>query len=460
MYNANEYTNITSEDVHFADVSWESMFEHLWPMELNYFSLTWRERKEFVTEQHQSESMSAREMMYYIELYGINDKGRRAKAQHLRAWALDCLWAEVRARINRVDSIATKKLISDNKLEAVLNKEYAKFRPAMPIHGVEDDVDFGNIFESAGTISVLMRNLRIIRRILIALIGKLNEAEAEQFWKWEPGFGYHHDGRITREAQTITFKATVASSPMEMNTPRVYYDNLQDSPSGVKRVIGTRGRALSVGSLNKPRSPMPQRTNSRSRPSRQAGGASRGESLGPTSKDGGLPSTSGAPTQLGPESSERSRSARRQKAGEASAIPEGEEIQQDHDFVDDIDFALDEAVPEGIEEQEEETFNDDDDEDVQYLYADRPDAMEERVTVDYSKIQSSQAWPRRIEDQPPWWERIAKYKQTGGITKAMCENRKTWDTMVAGARDPGYVGMNLPIEFKPKPNKGRNIAHD
>eukprot|EP00971_Amphidinium_carterae_P109155 2161479-Amphidinium_carterae.4 len=216
--------------------------------------------------------MSAKEMMYYIEVYGINGHSRRAKAQHLGAW----------------------KLIPGNKLEAVLNSEYAKFRPVMPIHGVKDDEDFGNIFESAGTISILMRDLRIIRRILIALIGKLSEADAEKFWKWEPGFGYQSDGKITREEQTITFKATVASSLMEMNAPRMNYDNLQDSPSGVKQVYGARGRAVSVGSsMKKPRSPMPQRTSSRSRPSRQAGGARRGESLGPTSKDGGLPRTSG-----------------------------------------------------------------------------------------------------------------------------------------------------------------------
>eukprot|EP00971_Amphidinium_carterae_P102818 2035222-Amphidinium_carterae.1 len=227
VFNNHEYVNVTSEDMHFVDISWESVLEHLWPIELNYFSLSWRERKEFVTEEYHSDSLSAREMIYYIELYGIKDRGRRAKAQHLGAWALDCLWAEVRARINRVDSVATKKLIADNKLEAVLNKEYAKLRPIMPIHGVGDDEDFGNIFETAGTISILMRNLRIVRRILVALIGKLNEAEAEKFWKWEPGFGYHHNGRITTEAQTITFKATVASSPMEMNTPRaVSYTHL------------------------------------------------------------------------------------------------------------------------------------------------------------------------------------------------------------------------------------------
>eukprot|EP00971_Amphidinium_carterae_P056178 1108288-Amphidinium_carterae.1 len=178
------------------------MFEHLWPIELNYFSLSWKERKEAVMEEYSSKTLTAKQMMYYLGLYGITDRCRSAKAQHLGAWALDCMWAEVRARINRVDAVATKKLIADNKLEAVLNKEYAKLRPLEPIHGVGDDEDFGNIFESAGTISILMRNLRIIRRILIALIGTLGPAEAEKFWKWEPGFGYQHNGKITTEAQT------------------------------------------------------------------------------------------------------------------------------------------------------------------------------------------------------------------------------------------------------------------
>eukprot|EP00971_Amphidinium_carterae_P163591 3243881-Amphidinium_carterae.1 len=111
-------------------------------------------------DEYSSRSLMAKQMMYYIGLYGITERNRRAKAQHLGAWALDCMWAEVRTRINRVDAVATRKLIHDNKLEAVLNKEYAKLRPQDPIHGVGDDEDFGNIFESAGTISILMRNLR------------------------------------------------------------------------------------------------------------------------------------------------------------------------------------------------------------------------------------------------------------------------------------------------------------
>eukprot|EP00971_Amphidinium_carterae_P109156 2161479-Amphidinium_carterae.5 len=42
----------------------------------------------------------------------------------------------------------------------------------------------------------------------------------------------------------------------------------------------------------------------------------------------------------------------------------------------------------------------------------------------------------------------------------MVKNRKFWNGMVEGCQDPGYVGINLPIEFKPKANKGRNVAHD
>eukprot|EP00971_Amphidinium_carterae_P225104 4465317-Amphidinium_carterae.2 len=201
-----QYVNTTSEELSFAD-----------------------ERREVVMEEYSAKTLTAKQMRYYLGLYGITEKNRRAKAQHLGAWALDCMWAEVRARINRVDAVATKKLIQDNKLEAVLNKEYAKLRPQEPLYGVGDDEDFGNIFEAAGTISILMRNLRIIRRILIAVIGTLSPAEAEKFWKWEPGFGYQYNGKITSEAQTISFRAVIASSPMEMTTPR---ESNGSTPSG------------------------------------------------------------------------------------------------------------------------------------------------------------------------------------------------------------------------------------
>eukprot|EP00971_Amphidinium_carterae_P110208 2183164-Amphidinium_carterae.2 len=348
-------------------------------------------------EEYNSKDLTAKQMMYYIGLY------------------------EVRARINRVDAVAAKKLIADNKLEAVLNKEYAKYRPQDPIHGVGDDEDFGNIFETAGTISILMRNLRIIRRILIALIGKLNDAEAEKFWKWEPGFGYQNNGKITAEAQTVTFRATVASSPMEMSTPRVYHE---DSPSGgVKKVIGPRGRALSVGSMNKPKSPAPLRTSSRSRTSRQADGARRGESLGP------MPRTSGLPTEFGPDSSGRSRSARRQRPDESNEVPEGGDDQQDHDFADDVDFTEEDAIPEEIPEHEEEGYHDN--ERGIHSYAERTDAMEERVMVDYDEIQSPEARPKLIVEPPPWWSTLLKYKPSGGITKEMCETRSTSNAMEA-----------------------------
>eukprot|EP00971_Amphidinium_carterae_P067448 1335658-Amphidinium_carterae.1 len=149
-----------------------------------------------------------------------------------------------------------------------------------------------------------------------------------------------------------------------MNTPRVYYG---DSPSGgVKKVIGSRGRALSVGSLNRPKSPKPLRTSSRSRPSCQADGARRGESLG------AMPKASGLPTELGPDSSGRSRSARRQRPDEPNEVPEGGDDRKDHDFLDDVDFAGEEDVPEVIPEHEEEGFYDDERE--VHLYAERIDA--------------------------------------------------------------------------------------
>eukprot|EP00971_Amphidinium_carterae_P197645 3922624-Amphidinium_carterae.2 len=406
-------------------------------------------------EEYSSESLTAKQMMYYIELYGISDRGRRAKAQHLGAWALDCMWAEVRARINRVDAVSMRKLITDNKLEAVLNKEYAKLRPQTPIHGVGDDEDFGNIFESAGTISILMRDLRIIRRILIAMIEKLPDAEAERFWQWEPGFGYQQNGRITSEAQTITFRTAVATSPMEVNTPRMHYGNMQDTPAGGARRLGAtpKSRAFSVGSgsMNKPRSPMPPpRTGTRSSSSRQARTAERGES------QGSMPSTGGLPTELGPGSSERSRSARRQKP----EAPEGGDDREEHAFVDDIDFTAEDVVPEVIPEAEEEEGFRDDDEDIRYEYVERIDAEEIRVRVEYEKISTGDVRPKPLTKQPHWWPRLDSYQPVGGITREMCKNGKTWKTMENGVRDAGFVGMTVPMTYEVAPNKGRNIAHD
>eukprot|EP00971_Amphidinium_carterae_P342905 6482367-Amphidinium_carterae.1 len=432
-----EYIQVTSENLHFADVSWETMLEHLWPIELNHFSLSWKERREVVTDEYSSRSLTAKQMIYYLSLYGITEKGRRAKAQHLGAWALDCMWAEVRARITRVDAVATRKLIPDNKLEAVLNKEYAKLRPIDPLHGVGDDEDFGNIFESAGTISILMRNLRIIRRILIALIGTLTPAEAEKFWKWEPGFGYQSNGKITTESQTISFGPVIASSPMEMklmNTPR---SSDEETPQGgVRKFAGPQKRAASVGSLNKPRSPPPQRGNSRTR--------------GEASTDA-TPKASGIPTSFGPDSSGRSRSARRQRQEETDQEPQG---------VDDLGEQADYSTEEVVQDdpfQDEEGFQDDE---VVVMYAERVHASEERLRADVSEIQSLTARPRLLEEMPPWWETLQNYEPSGGITRETLRVSKNWTVMETGVKEPGYTAIKIPMMYEPSPNKGRHCAHE
>eukprot|EP00971_Amphidinium_carterae_P034996 689102-Amphidinium_carterae.1 len=90
---------------------------------------------------------------------------------------------------------------------------------------------------------------------------------------------------------------------MEMNTPRASYDGTP--AEGARKFTG---RAASIGSLNKPRSPNPQMPSSRT----------RGEASGDVT-----PRTSGVPTSFGPDSAERSRSARRQKPDEADNEPQG-----------------------------------------------------------------------------------------------------------------------------------------
>eukprot|EP00971_Amphidinium_carterae_P116787 2313033-Amphidinium_carterae.1 len=280
-----EYVLKTREDFCFADIDWEMMMQHLWPIEMNYFSLSWKERRETVMDIYGSKSLTAKQMLYYIGLYGITERSRRAKAQHLGAWALDCMWAEVRARINRVDAVATKKMIHDS------------------------------------TISILMRNLRIIRGILVALIeSALPRAEADKFWKWEPGFGYQKNGKITTESQTMSFGPEVASSPMEMNTPRGSHDD--GLVEGVRRFSGPQNRATSSGSTHRPRSPKPPRSNSRP----------RGETSGDST-----PRTNTVPTSFGPDSTERSRSARRQRPDEAETEPRGGE-----DPGEQVDFSTEE----------------------------------------------------------------------------------------------------------------------
>eukprot|EP00971_Amphidinium_carterae_P194249 3854500-Amphidinium_carterae.1 len=341
------------------------------------------------------------------------------------------MWAEVRARINRVDAVATRKMIPDKKLEAVLNKEYARLRPTDPIPGIGDDEDFGNVFESAGTISILMRNLRIIRGILIALIETLPRAESEKFWKWEPGFGYQKNGKITTESQTINFGPEVASSPMEMNTPRASYD---DTPAeGVRKFAGPQNRASSVGSLNRPRSPKPQRSSSRT----------RGEASGDTT-----PRTSGDPTSFGPDSAERSRSARRQKPEEAEAEPQGGD-----DMGDQVDFSAEEAPQ---DQPPDDEFLDDDD---IPLYAERIHAEETRVRVQDDEIQSPSARPRLLEEMPPWWETLQRFEPSGGITREMIRSRTMWDHMESAVREAGYIAITMPMLYEPNPMKARHVAH-
>eukprot|EP00971_Amphidinium_carterae_P258688 5134385-Amphidinium_carterae.2 len=80
--------------------------------------------------------------------------------------------------------------------------------------------------------------------------------------------------------------------------------------------------------------------------------------------------------------------------------------------------------------------------------------------IDYDEIQSAEAKPNLVDEPPPWWSTLLKYKPSGGITKEMCETRATWSAMEAGVRDAGYVGINLPLMYEPNPNKARNIAHD
>eukprot|EP00971_Amphidinium_carterae_P138418 2742905-Amphidinium_carterae.1 len=82
-----EYILKTSEESHFADVDWETMLQHLWPIELNYFSLSWKERREVVTDLYSSKSLTAKQMIYYIGIYGITEKGRG------EGTALGCLGA-------------------------------------------------------------------------------------------------------------------------------------------------------------------------------------------------------------------------------------------------------------------------------------------------------------------------------------------------------------------------------
>eukprot|EP00971_Amphidinium_carterae_P106729 2114069-Amphidinium_carterae.2 len=66
------YQATTSETTLFGDLQWEAIFEDVWPIELNYFAMTWEERKSFVIEEYQAETLTARRMMYLLALYWVN----------------------------------------------------------------------------------------------------------------------------------------------------------------------------------------------------------------------------------------------------------------------------------------------------------------------------------------------------------------------------------------------------
>eukprot|EP00971_Amphidinium_carterae_P301961 5999140-Amphidinium_carterae.3 len=54
LHNMKAYIPNMQDDLHFADLNWETIFEHLWPMELNFFSLTWSERQVVRSREHVS----------------------------------------------------------------------------------------------------------------------------------------------------------------------------------------------------------------------------------------------------------------------------------------------------------------------------------------------------------------------------------------------------------------------
>eukprot|EP00971_Amphidinium_carterae_P010733 212071-Amphidinium_carterae.3 len=316
MYNTNAYIPITQEDVYFADLNWETIFEHIWPIELNFFSLTWSERKEMVFEQYEAESITVKEMMYYnVTTLSCMASMTNAVGQELKT-----------LEHGRLTRCGLKS--NQGSTASMLLPQRSSARAELRLHEVPTgEPDLWNRLD-----------LRVIRRILVALVGKLSEADAEKFWKWEPGFGYQSDGRITDSQQTITFKATIASSPMEMNAPRVDYDHV----SCTAQVYGPRGRAMSAGPGGNMNTPQAKRTNSRARGAKAVGSSRRGESLGPSSsQDGGMPRTSGPPRPFGGDLTE-------------SLAAKEEGTQPSHDFCDDIDFTEEDPMVDGADDDDRE----------------------------------------------------------------------------------------------------------
>eukprot|EP00971_Amphidinium_carterae_P338395 6475698-Amphidinium_carterae.1 len=179
--------------------------------------------------------------------------------------------------------------------------------------------------------------------------------------------------------------------------------------------LGRKTVLLALG-LNRPRSPKPQRSNSRTR--------------GEASEDA-TPNASGVPTTFGPDTSERSRSARRQRQEETDKEPQGGE-----DLGEQVDFSA-EDPPES-----EQGFQDDE---VTLLYAERVDAYEERVRAEVSEIQSATARPRLLVEMPPWWATLLNYEPSGGIIRETLHDRKNWTVMEAGVREPGYATIKIPM---------------
>eukprot|EP00971_Amphidinium_carterae_P140443 2782975-Amphidinium_carterae.1 len=172
-----------------------------------------------------------------------------------------------------------------------------------------------------------------------------------------------------------------------------------------------------------------------------------------------MPTPSGVPRPFGGDLAERSRSARRQK-DRSSTTTQGDGTHPGHDFCDDIDFTEeDPIIEEGKEDDREfDEYDPNADDDVKYEYAERPDAYEVGVFVDYSKIQNSKPKPRIVEKPPPWYFDLKDYKSVGGINMQHLTDRKSWDTMESGLQDAGFVGMDMPVEFKLKPGKGHHVV--
>eukprot|EP00971_Amphidinium_carterae_P340764 6479248-Amphidinium_carterae.1 len=65
-----------------------------------------------------------------------------------------------------------------------------------------------------------------------------------------------------------------------------------------------------------------------------------------------------------------------------------------------------------------------------------------------------------MEEMPPWWDTLLRYGTSGGITREMISNWKTWENMETSVKEPGYIAISLPMLYEPSPMKGRHVAHD